>query len=208
MNNPRHDDGAMIELLRGSILDPTEASLQRSRRRVQAWFESAAQKIYWDSLETAIGRLHLAATDQGLIEISFIDSSETFLARLDPKSHLIQDGAPLVRYRRQLQEYFEGQRRAFSVPTDISGLTEFQRAVLTEITKIPAGEVRSYGEIAEAIGRPKAARAVGQALGSNPIPIVLPCHRVVTSSGELGGYAGGLKRKRTLLQLEGALPLA
>ncbi|MFP3853436.1 MAG: methylated-DNA--[protein]-cysteine S-methyltransferase [Anaerolineales bacterium] len=207
MNNRRNKDEAMIRDLRESIPEPADASLQRSRSRVQAWFKSAAEKIFWDSLETPVGRLHLAATDRGLIEISFLESSEAFLRRLDPKSHLIQDGPALARYRRQLQEYFDGRRRAFSLPTDLSSVTEFQRLVLIATSRIPAGEVRSYGEIAEAIGRPRAARAVGQALGGNPIPIVLPCHRVVTSSGRLGGYAGGLKRKRTLLMLEGALPL-
>ena len=104
----------------------------------------------------------------------------------------------------QLEAYFAGQRREFDLPIDFGTMTSFQRRVLTATRAVPAGRVLSYGEIAKRIGKPAASRAVGQALGHNPMPIVLPCHRVVASDGGLGGYTGGLAIKRKLLALEGA----
>ena len=107
--------------------------------------------------------------------------------------------------RRQLAEYFAGERRDFDLRLAPEG-TPFERSVWDELRKIPFGETRSYGEIAQAIGRPGAARAVGRANGANPIPIVVPCHRVLRSGGGLGGYGGGLPMKEALLRLEGVLP--
>jgi O-6-methylguanine DNA methyltransferase len=152
-----------------------------------------------------LGILYLAANQQGLIKVSYVSNKSQFLAELNPLAQLTRDGGDIHAYRQQIEEYFQGRRRSFSLPLDLSGLTDFQKAVLTAIDEIPAGQTRSYGDIADVIERPGAARAVGQALGSNPIPIVLPCHRVVASDGSLGGYTGGLQRKRHLLKLEGAL---
>ncbi|HLN18280.1 MAG TPA: methylated-DNA--[protein]-cysteine S-methyltransferase [Acidimicrobiales bacterium] len=109
---------------------------------------------------------------------------------------------PLLKAAGQLDEYFAGQRRQFDVPSALHG-TEFQRRVWTTLAGIPYGETISYAELARRVGRPTAFRAVGQANGANPIPIVFPCHRVVASSGGLGGYGGGLDLKRRLLALEG-----
>lgn len=102
----------------------------------------------------------------------------------------------------QLAEYFAGTRRVFDLPLAPAG-TDFQRAVWGELARIPWGETRSYGELARAVGRPRAARAVGAANGRNPLPVVLPCHRVIGADGALTGYTGGLERKRCLLLLEG-----
>src|SRR5262249_36525865 len=113
-------------------------------------------------------------------------------ARLDP-------------VRRELEEYFAGSRREFSVPLDWSLIAGFSRQVLRATAAIAYGEISSYGAIADAAGSPRGSRAAGNALGSNPIPIVIPCHRVLRSGGVLGGYAGGPERKRLLLELEGAL---
>ncbi len=110
----------------------------------------------------------------------------------------------LAPYRSQLSDYFAGELNQFSLPIDLTRLTDFQKRVLTTIARIPSGAVWSYRQVAEAIGKPRAARAVGQALGSNPLPIVLPCHRVIASDGTLGGYTGGLLIKRKLLKIEGA----
>ena len=107
---------------------------------------------------------------------------------------------------RQLRAYFAGQLRRFELPLDLRG-TDFQLRVWRELERIPYGETRSYLEIAEAIGAPRAVRAVGAANGANPIPIVVPCHRVIGASGKLVGYGGGLPLKKRLLQLEGALAL-
>jgi methylated-DNA-[protein]-cysteine S-methyltransferase len=171
---------------------------------VNAWFESAAPTIVWQRWSTPIGPLFLAAGGEGLIRISYQESQAAFLAELDRRARLVEDPEVLAPYRRQLADYFAGERDRFSLPLDLSRLTDFQKRVLTTIGRIPAGAVWSYRQVAEAIGKPKAARAVGQALGSNPLPIVLPCHRVIASDGSLGGYAGGLPIKRRLLKLEGA----
>ncbi|MBI5303297.1 MAG: methylated-DNA--[protein]-cysteine S-methyltransferase [Chloroflexi bacterium] len=112
--------------------------------------------------------------------------------------------APPADLARELREYAEGHRREFDVRLDWSLVKPFQRAVLQAAHRIPFGETRSYGWIARAIGKPGASRAVGQALGANPLPIILPCHRVISSDGGLGGYGGGLALKRKLLALEGA----
>jgi methylated-DNA-[protein]-cysteine S-methyltransferase len=111
----------------------------------------------------------------------------------------------LTAVRRELDEYFDGKRHAFDVAVDVDALPGFQKRVLAELALVPYGEVTTYGGLAGRIGEPRAARAVGGALNRNPVPIILPCHRVVGASGSLTGYAGGLDRKRTLLALEGAL---
>jgi methylated-DNA-[protein]-cysteine S-methyltransferase len=107
-------------------------------------------------------------------------------------------------YARQLEEYFAGRRRQFDLPLDLHG-TEFQKRCWQELLKIPYGETRSYADVARAIGKPSAVRAVGLANGQNPIAIIVPCHRVIGSDGSLTGYGGGLETKRKLLELEGAL---
>jgi methylated-DNA-[protein]-cysteine S-methyltransferase len=107
--------------------------------------------------------------------------------------------------RRELDDYFTGRRREFDVELDLAAVPAFHRSVLDELTRIPYGETRTYGSLAARVGSPKAARAVGGACNRNPIPIVVPCHRVVGSTGSLVGYAGGLERKRALLALEGAI---
>lgn len=113
---------------------------------------------------------------------------------------------PLESAVRQLEEYFAGRRRSFDLPISLSG-TDFQREVWESLAEIPYGSVISYAELATMVGRPSAFRAVGQANGANPIPIVLPCHRVVASGGGIGGYGGGLAMKRRLLALEGVTGL-
>ena len=113
--------------------------------------------------------------------------------------------AKTARIVHQLRAYFAGERRRFDIEIDFRHVTSFQRRVLLAATQVPAGQVVSYGEIARRIGRPGGSRAVGQALGHNPVPIVVPCHRVVAAGGALGGYTGGLDIKRKLLRIEGAL---
>ncbi len=111
--------------------------------------------------------------------------------------------APSTAARRELDEYFAGRRRAFDLAVDLRGVTPFSVTVLTELAKVPYGRTATYGELALRAGRPKAARAVGMVMNRNPIPIVLPCHRIVGASGSLVGYGGGLDRKELLLRLEG-----
>ncbi len=176
-----------------------------SRRRVQEGVEQTGPPIQWDVIESPLGPLYLAASAQGLCRIDFSADPATFLSGLDPLARTEQNPAALAPVAEQLREYFASARSRFELPLDLRRLTPFQRGVLQTIRGIPAGTVWTYRQVAQAIGRPRASRAVGQALGRNPIPIVIPCHRVVTSSGGLGGYRGGLDRKRQLLRLEGAL---
>lgn len=142
-----------------------------------------------------------------------IDSPLGFLELVDGKTGIqsIQFGAHIFKPRwndrlremaRQLKEYFEGKRTEFQIPLDPEG-TEFQKRVWKELQKIPFGSTRSYGEIARALGKPGAARAIGQASGNNPIPILIPCHRVIGSRGQLTGYSGGMEIKIWLLRHEG-----
>jgi methylated-DNA-[protein]-cysteine S-methyltransferase len=119
----------------------------------------------------------------------------------DPDPDWIYNEKPFARARQQLQEYFAGKREEFDLPLHVTG-TEFQVQVLDELQRIPYGETTSYGDIAKRIGRPKAVRAVGAANGRNPIPIIIPCHRVIGSSGDLTGFGGGLDTKEALLRLE------
>jgi len=102
----------------------------------------------------------------------------------------------------QVQEYFAGQRRSFDLPLDLDAVTEFQREVYAELVRVPHGRVITYGDLAEAVGRAELARAVGQAVGANPVPILIPCHRVVAAEGRLGGFTGGLAVKAALLRTE------
>jgi O-6-methylguanine DNA methyltransferase len=153
--------------------------------------------MYYCYLDTPIGELLLAGEDRALAMIGFPKGS----MRREPEPDWIFNEKPLANARKQLREYFAGERREFDLPLKLSG-TEFQVSVLEALLGIPYGETTSYGEIARRIGRPKAVRAVGAANGRNPIPIVVPCHRVIGSTGDLTGFGGGLDTKEALLRLE------
>lgn len=200
----REEDRRVMRAIEDYLGTPSAAAIDRSRQELDGWFRETAETLWWSALATPLGDLYLAAGLEGLRRVSFAETREKFLRGLNARARLIEDSEPLAEYCRQLQEYFEGRRRRFSMALDLSTVTSFQQRVLVAADAIPVGEVRTYGEIAQALGKPKAARAVGQALGRNPLPIVLPCHRVIASDGSLGGYGGGLERKRQLLQLEGA----
>jgi len=161
---------------------------------------------HYTTMRTPVGRLLIAATGTGLVRVSFHQNEASFVADLRRrlKMDVVKSADKMAGIVAQLEAYFAGKRRAFDVPIDLSHVAPFQRSVLMAARSVPAGQVVSYGEIARRIGRPTASRAVGQALGHNPVPIVIPCHRVVSSSGGLGGYTGGLDIKKKLLQLEGA----
>lgn len=163
--------------------------------------------VYYSAVRTPIGRLFVAATEAGLVRVSFDTNEATFVASLKRlKRRAVKSAEKIASIAAQLDAYFTGKIRAIDVPIDLRLTTPFQRSVLMAARSVPAGQVVSYHDIARRIGRPEASRAVGQALGHNPVPIVIPCHRVVTSSGGLGGYIGGLAIKRKLLKLEGAYP--
>jgi len=153
--------------------------------------------MYYCYFDTPIGELLLAGEEGALSMIGFPKGS----MRREPEPDWIFNEKPLERARVQLSEYFAGDRQEFDLPLQLHG-TEFQVSVLKALQDIPYGETTSYGEIAKRIGRPKAVRAVGAANGRNPIPIVVPCHRVIGSTGDLTGFGGGLDTKEALLRLE------
>lgn len=153
--------------------------------------------MYYRYLNTPIGDLLLAGDDDGLRMIGFPQGK----MRREPEPGWAFDEKMLEYAARQLEEYFAGERREFDLPLHLTG-TEFQVRVLEELQRIPYGETTSYSAIAERIGRPKAMRAVGAANGRNPIPIVIPCHRVIGRGGSLTGFGGGLETKAELLRLE------
>jgi methylated-DNA-[protein]-cysteine S-methyltransferase len=163
--------------------------------------------IAYGWIDTPLGRLLVAATDDGVLRLGFahesIDKTLADLARkVSPR--ILEDDARLEKTRRQLGEYFEGRRKSFDMPLDRRLIHGFHRQVLDVTERIPYGSVSTYKKVAEKAGSPRASRAAGNALGSNPIPIIIPCHRVVATGRGLGGYGGGLDKKQLLLDLEGA----
>ena len=164
--------------------------------------------VAYDVTDSPVGPLLVAVSERGLCRISFDAEPERQIESLARSfgARVLRSRRPLDDVKRELHEYFSGERRAFDLPVDIERLTPFNRSVLEELARVPYGSLTTYGTLAGRAGRPRAARAVGTIMNRNPIPIVLPCHRVVGSTGSLVGYAGGLERKETLLELEGALP--
>ncbi len=160
---------------------------------------------HWSHLSSPLGRLLIAVSEHGLCAVKFAKIENQLPPPLRNKLPAAETKKASAQASGQLQEFFAGRRRAFDLPLDLSELTPFQREVLTITSRIPWGEVWSYQRVAQEMGKSKASRAVGQALGRNPIPIVIPCHRVIASDGGLGGYCGttGLELKRWLLRHEG-----
>jgi methylated-DNA-[protein]-cysteine S-methyltransferase len=163
--------------------------------------------VAYDVVDSPLGPLFVAVSDRGLVRISFDAEPEAEEERLARGfgARVLRSPRPLDEARRELDDYFGGRRERFELPLDLRPVTGFNRTVLDELARVPYGELTTYGSLAARAGRPKAARAVGMVMNRNPIPIVLPCHRVVGASGSLVGYGGGLGRKEQLLRLEGAL---
>ena len=162
--------------------------------------------IGYDIVESPVGKLLVAASDRGVASIWFDPDPAEDLDRLarigGPR--VLRSPRSVGHARRELDEYFAGKRRSFDLRLDLRAMPQFTLAVLRELARVPYGETTTYGALAQRVGHPRAARAVGTVMNRNRIPIVLPCHRVVGASGNLTGYAGGLDRKETLLELEGA----
>jgi methylated-DNA-[protein]-cysteine S-methyltransferase len=168
--------------------------------------------VAYARLDSPVGTLVLARTPQGLARLAYVEEGQEdavlqdIATRLSPR--MLAAPARLDQPRRELDEYFAGRRQTFDLPLDLRLLGDFTRRVLTATAAIPYGQVSTYREVAASAGSPRGFRAAGNALGSNPLPIVLPCHRVLHSSGGLGGYTGGLERKRILLAIERGEPAA
>jgi methylated-DNA-[protein]-cysteine S-methyltransferase len=182
---------------------PTELDTRFRAAAAEAGLLDAA----YDLTESPIGTLLVGATDRGLCRIWFRPDPEQAredLARtFGPR--VLRSSKPLERVRLELDEYFEGRRQQFDLELDLRAIPEFNVRVLRELARVGYGETTTYGTLAQRVGAPKAARAVGSVMNRNRIPIVLPCHRVVGANGKLVGYAGGLDVKERLLRLEGAL---
>jgi methylated-DNA-[protein]-cysteine S-methyltransferase len=167
------------------------------------------KRLLWSEVPSPVGPLRLGVTEAGaVVGVDFLASPrERFRSGLERLAErhsfeVVEDASATAALARQLEEYFRGARRQFELELEPVG-SAFQLAVWQELRRIPYGETRSYGQIAEALGWPGASRAVGAANGANPIPIVVPCHRVIGANGSLTGFGGGLPAKRTLLALEG-----
>jgi methylated-DNA-[protein]-cysteine S-methyltransferase len=164
--------------------------------------------VAYDLLDdTPVGPLLVGVSERGLCRIGFDPEPEAELERLarDFGPRVLRTPKAVDHVRRELDEYFAGRRRGFDLELDLRAAPEFHRRVLAELSQVEYGRTTTYGTLAAQVGSPRAARAVGTVMNRNPIPIILPCHRVVGASGSLVGYGGGLDRKEWLLRLEGAL---
>ncbi len=166
--------------------------------------------VAYATLDSPVGRLLVAASPRGLVRIAYLDAAQDedlaladLAARVSPR--VLAAPRRLDGARRELDEYFAGRRDRFETGLDWQLTRGFGRRVLQATARIPFGSVSSYKEVAARAGTPRGSRAAGNALGANPLPIIVPCHRVLHTGGRLGGYTGGVQRKRTLLMLEGAL---
>jgi methylated-DNA-[protein]-cysteine S-methyltransferase len=183
-----------------------EEALQTLRSGVSKGGAEVA--FYARIANTPVGELLVAKTSRGLAALAFSHCEKGFLDELESRTGLRAHYSPteLENETAVIEQYLGGERHSIDLNVDLRGLTDFQRMVLRTVSEVPRGEVITYGELAKRIRKPRAARAVGQALGRNPIPIVIPCHRVIASDGTLGGYSGerGIATKEALLKLEGA----
>ena len=190
---------------RATRLDIEE--LQASLRRRAA--EEGLLDVAYAELDSPLGELLVAVTPRGLVRVSYEgEPRDDVLAELSDEvsPRLLRAPERTDAVRRELEAYFAGRHRSFETAIDWSLVHGFAVGVLRATARVPFGQVTTYGSVAAEAGSPRAARAAGNALGSNPIPIVVPCHRVLHAGGGLGGYSGGLDRKRYLLELEGTLP--
>lgn len=191
-----------------ALLDTEPAALSRLRDSlVGAAAASGMLDVAYRTLETPVGTLLLASTQAGLVRVAYDREDHdavlvTLAGKVSPRV-LLAPGR-LEQPARQLSEYFSGARTSFDLPLDLRLATGFRRSVLAHLSHIGYGRTESYTEVAVATGHPRAVRAVGTACATNPLPVVVPCHRVVRSDGAAGGYVGGPTAKRTLLDLEAA----
>ncbi len=189
--------------LKPPTIDP-DAAAAAARR-----FAAAAEPdVAYATIDTPVGTLVAAGTGTGLVRLAYEDFNggldvilEQLSQQISPR--ILERADRLDPVRRELDEYFDGHRDRFDLPLDWRLTSPFQQRVLRATAAIPFGETRTYAEIAAAAGNPGAARAAGTALGRNPMPVIVPCHRILRGGGALGGYTGGLDRKRLLLRIEG-----
>ncbi len=203
------EDATLERALRAGTGAASGEAAAGAARRVSARVSAEGlADVSYAPVDSPFGTLLAASTSRGLVRLAFPEEDvdavlERLARRISPR--IVEAPASFDAVRRELDEYFDGSRRAFELAQDWTLMSAFGRKVLGATYDIPYGGVLSYAEVAAEAGSPRGSRAAGNALGSNPIPIVVPCHRVLRSGGNLGGYGGGLDRKRYLLELEGAL---
>lgn len=206
--DPGGEDSMRVSEHLGRCEGCREAAVELAGVRSDVVESCDGHTVRWHRFQAPFGPMNVAATHRGLARLTWdADGDDGFVEHLEdrfPDDVVVRDGSALAAAEAQLREYFAGERTSFELPVDLSRLSDFQRRVLRATREIGFGEVQAYGEVARRIGRPRAARAVGGALGRNPVAIVVPCHRVVRSDGSLGGYGGGVQWKERLLSLEGA----
>ena len=204
LDNSGDDAGVLLAAL-------TEVDSGTERRLHDRLAAAAAQSgildVAYRTLDTPLGTLLLAATEKGLVRVAYPGEGhdqvlEQLATRISPR--VLRAPDRLDRAARELEEYFAGRRRLFDLALDLRLVSGFRREVLAHLPEIGYGTTASYAAVAAAAGNPKAVRAVGTACATNPVPVVLPCHRVVHSDGTIGQYVGGVEAKRTLLNLEAA----
>lgn len=206
---PTHPALTALDALYAAGPTPAEAARAQARlRRALAAEARAAEPLWYARVQrTPIGPVYAAVSPRGLVSVRFEMTEADFLALVRRQTGVIPRFSPARAgaAARQVADYVAGKRARFDVPVDLSHTSAFQRQVLLAAAQIPRGQVRTYTDVARQIGRPRAARAVGQALSHNPVPIVVPCHRVLAADGTLRGYLGstGVQTKERLLRLEG-----
>ncbi|HEX3452355.1 MAG TPA: methylated-DNA--[protein]-cysteine S-methyltransferase [Solirubrobacteraceae bacterium] len=202
------NEDSVERVLRRAHDDEQTAAAAAARRLARRIADEGLADVSYAPVDSPFGPLLAAATKRGLLKLAFPEEDvdgvlERLARRVSPR--IVAADAQLDPVRRELDEYFAGRRRGFELALDWTLVGPFGRRVLCATAEIPYGGVLSYSEVAAEAGSPRGSRAAGNALGANPMPIVVPCHRVLRSGGALGGYGGGLDRKRFLLELEGAL---
>jgi len=206
MTTSNHRDDAELFANLSPIGD---TELQALRGRLAARAEAAELlDVAYRTIDTPVGTLLLAATQKGLVRVAYASQDHDFvlehLAR-EVSPRVLRAPARLDAFAREIEAYFAGRRSTFDVPLDLRLAHGFRRTVLSHLLEIGYGTTASYAAVAKASGNPKAVRAVGNACANNPLPVVVPCHRVVRSDGTIGQYVGGVEAKETLLRLEGAV---
>jgi methylated-DNA-[protein]-cysteine S-methyltransferase len=191
-------------LRRGAAVDVDAAAAAATASTVAAADRAGLVDVAVSTVESPVGDLFVAVTPEGLVRLAFDPERvlEELAERISPR--VVEASGRLDPVRRELDEYFAERRRVFDLRVDWSLTSGFRRRVLEATARIPTGQVTTYGALAQQVGQPTAARAVGNAVGSNPVAIVVPCHRVVPAAGGVGNYGGGPERKAFLLHLEGA----
>lgn len=192
-------------ITRRAVMHGTRAARDRLRTGLT---RAGHPPIAFASLSTPIGRVFVGASDLGVCDVTFdVSNEDRYRARLAARAPEITRDRDAVAFAlEELDAYFAGTLVRFTAPVDLRGVTDFTRRVLRVTRAIPFGRLRSYGDVARRIGSPGASRAVGGALGRNPIPIIVPCHRVIARGGRIGGFTGGVATKRALLRIEGHEP--